>query len=194
MYKRQVIGLVTAFDIKADVLVSIALIASLIIGEDFAAGEVAFIMQLGALLEDLTVARARAGIEKLVHLTPQSGHLVCMVGDGINDAPALKRAHVGIAMGGVGSDIAIESADIVLMRSDLQDVPRAIRLSRLTLRDIKQNLFWAFCYNTIGIPIAAGLLFAFGGPLLSPMFAGAAMSLSSVCVVGNALRLGRAKL
>ena len=93
-----------------------------------------------------------------------------------------------------GSDIAIESADIVLMRSDLQDVPRAIRLSRLTLRDIKQNLFWAFCYNTIGIPIAAGLLFAFGGPLLSPMFAGAAMSLSSVCVVGNALRLGRAKL
>ena len=87
-----------------------------------------------------------------------------------------------------------ESADIVLMRSDLQDVPRALRLSRLTLRDIKENLFWAFCYNTIGIPIAAGVLVPFGGPLLSPMFAGAAMSLSSVCVVGNALRLGRAKL
>ena len=133
--------------------------------------------------------------EKALHVQKleAEGRRVMMVGDGINDAPALTAATVGCAIGS-GSDIAIESADIVLMRSDLQDVPRAIRLSRLTLRDIKQNLFWAFCYNTIGIPIAAGLLFAFGGPLLSPMFAGAAMSLSSVCVVGNALRLGRAKL
>ena len=132
----------------------------------------------------------KAGV---VQKLQDQGRNVMMVGDGINDAPALTAATVGCAIGS-GSDIAIESADIVLMRSDLQDVPRALRLSALTLRDIKQNLFWAFCYNTIGIPIAAGLLYLFGGPLLSPMFAGAAMSLSSVCVVGNALRLGRKKL
>ena len=132
----------------------------------------------------------KAGV---VQKLQDQGRNVMMVGDGINDAPALTAATVGCAIGS-GSDIAIESADIVLMRSDLQDVPRALRLSALTLRDIKQNLFWAFCYNTIGIPIAAGLLYLFGGPLLSPMFAGAAMSLSSVCVVGNALRLGHQKL
>ena len=106
---------------------------------------------------------------------------------------ALNSVDVGIAIG-AGTDVAIESADVVLMKSSLLDIPAAMDLSRAVLRNIKQNLFWAFCYNTIGIPIAAGVLYLLGGPLLSPMFAGAAMSLSSVCVVGNALRLGRAKL
>lgn len=113
---------------------------------------------------------------------------VMMIGDGINDAPALTKADIGCAIGS-GSDIAIEAADIVLMKNDPCDVWRAVNLSRLTIRNIKQNLFWAFCYNTICIPISAGLLYAFGGPLMSPMLGGLAMSLSSVFVVGNALRL-----
>ena len=163
------------------------------------------IMLTGDREETATAIAQKAGIQKVIAgVLPdgkataiknlqEAGKRLAMVGDGINDAPALVQAAVGIAIGS-GADVAIESADVVLMHSDLQDVVKAIKLSQATIRNIKENLFWAFAYNTLGIPIAMGLLHLFGGPLLNPMLAGLAMSLSSVSVVVNALRLGRFKM
>ena len=163
------------------------------------------IMLTGDREETATAIAQKAGIQKVIAgILPdgkaiaiknlqEAGKKLAMVGDGINDAPALVQADVGIAIGS-GADVAIESADVVLMHSDLQDVVKAIKLSQATIRNIKENLFWAFAYNTLGIPIAMGLLHLFGGPLLNPMLAGLAMSLSSVSVVVNALRLGRFKM
>lgn len=163
------------------------------------------IMLTGDREETATAIAQKAGIQKVIAgVLPdgkaaaiknlqEAGKKLAMVGDGINDAPALVQADVGIAIGS-GADVAIESAGVVLMHSDLQDVVKAIKLSQATIRNIKENLFWAFAYNTLGIPIAMGLLHLFGGPLLNPMLAGLAMSLSSVSVVVNALRLGRFKM
>ena len=163
------------------------------------------VMLTGDNLRTAEVIAAEAGIDRVkaevfpadkeavVRELRQAGRVVAMVGDGINDAPALAAADVGIAMGG-GTDVAIESAGIVLLRSDISLVPKAVRLSKATMKNIRQNLFWAFAYNVVLIPVAMGVLYPFSGLLLNPMLAGAAMAFSSVSVVANALRLKKVKL
>ena len=191
-WQGRVMGLIAVADVIKET-------SSAAIGELLSLG-VDVVMLTGDNAVTAQAIGAQAGVPKVIagvlpgdkerHIRQlqQQGKRVAMVGDGINDAPALARADVGIAIG-AGADVAIESADVVLMRSDLLDVSTAVQLSRATIRNIKQNLFWALCYNSLGIPLAAGVFYTALGWKLNPMFGAAAMSMSSVCVVSNALRL-----
>jgi Cu+-exporting ATPase len=153
------------------------------------ANAVAAALGIDEVQTEVLPAQKREVVRKL----RAEGRIVAMAGDGVNDAPALAEAHIGIAMG-TGTDVAIEAAGITLLSGDLRGIAQARRLSRMTMRNIRQNLFFAFAYNFLGIPIAAGILFPPFGLLLNPMIASAAMSLSSVSVISNALRLRMAKL
>ena len=151
-----------------------------------------------AIARELNIDDVRAELEpqdkqKIVKEFEQQGALVMMAGDGINDAPALAEAEVGVAMG-TGTDVAIESAGMTLVKGDLNGIVKALTLSHSVMRNIRQNLFFAFIYNALGVPVAAGILYPFFGILLSPVIAGAAMAFSSVSVVGNSLRLRGIKL
>ena len=153
---------------------------------DHAATAAAIARKLGITEVEVQVLLQRK--HEIVERLRAEGRVVTMAGDGVNDAPALAAADVGIAMGS-GTDVAIESAGVTMVRGDLRGIVRALQLSRATMRNIRQNLFFAFVYNAVRVPVAAGVLFPFFGVLLSPIFAAAAMSLSSVSVIANALRL-----